>query len=247
MSNGLKSPEPTESSTSHSSWASTRGNKIGVPKERIRELRNLYTPPVRGVVKEVMKKLRMDQSGNEIKNPPQVRQAIQRGAFETAIMLQPQIEDSNHDKLTGLINQNGFKLKLEQKIAESRRKSEQNNKYSIVVIILDSNNLKQVNDTPGHPEGDEYLQNIAKCLIAGSREEDIVARYGGDEFYVLLETNKEGAIKWWERVNEQFTENNIWISAGGAIINPRKVEESIKLADQKQYQAKGKAKVLCLP
>ncbi|WP_066714634.1 GGDEF domain-containing protein [Clostridium sp. Marseille-P299] len=90
-------------------------------------------------------------------------------------------EKSETDSLTKLLNRNG----LEKCVKES---FEQNPKDG-VLIIFDLDNFKRVNDSEGHPIGDLVLQNFAKCLKHSFRNDDIIARIGGDEFVVFLKTN----------------------------------------------------------
>jgi len=93
---------------------------------------------------------------------------------------------AHQDDLTGLYNRNLFLSLLEQSIARARR-----NKEQIGLIFLDLDHFKDINDTLGHEAGDRVLTLIAKRLKDTVREEDAVARIGGDEFMVLLEQLKD--------------------------------------------------------
>ncbi len=85
------------------------------------------------------------------------------------------------DPLTGLANRNQFNRSLEKALNMARRM-----KYPLAVMILDLDRFKQINDTHGHLVGDEVLKHVAGVLSAVFRDVDTVARWGGDEFAVIL-------------------------------------------------------------
>ncbi|BCR06591.1 diguanylate cyclase response regulator [Desulfuromonas versatilis] len=85
------------------------------------------------------------------------------------------------DGLTGLYNRAYFDAGIDSEIARSRRSGQP---FSLLLIDLD--HFKSVNDTYGHPVGDQVLQSVAKVLKDSSRESDLVCRYGGEEFAVIL-------------------------------------------------------------
>ncbi|HEU4617572.1 MAG TPA: EAL domain-containing protein [Gammaproteobacteria bacterium] len=86
-----------------------------------------------------------------------------------------------HDSLTGLYNRHRFVIELEQEIGEIA-----NDGHRSAVLFVDLDQFKYVNDTCGHPAGDELLKLAARCIGSAVRATDIVARFGGDEFAVLL-------------------------------------------------------------
>ncbi|SHJ34842.1 PAS domain S-box-containing protein/diguanylate cyclase (GGDEF) domain-containing protein [Malonomonas rubra DSM 5091] len=88
---------------------------------------------------------------------------------------------AHHDSLTGLPNRNLLKDRVEQNLARARR----NNSKS-AFLFLDFDRFKNINDSLGHSVGDGVLQEVAKRLKTCLREEDTVARVGGDEFVILL-------------------------------------------------------------
>ncbi len=90
-------------------------------------------------------------------------------------------ESAITDVLTGVLNRRGFYLLAGQQIRMAIR-----NNLCIVILFADMDNLKQINDELGHLEGDRALVEMANVLKDSVRETDIVARYGGDEFVVLL-------------------------------------------------------------
>lgn len=97
---------------------------------------------------------------------------------------------SLHDPLTGLPNRALFNDRLEHGLARAAR-----NGISLVVMFLDLDDFKQINDTHGHDVGDIVLMTIAGRIKEASRDEDTVCRHGGDEFlYMLVEIRSERDI-----------------------------------------------------
>src|SRR5262249_29855567 len=88
---------------------------------------------------------------------------------------------ARYDALTGLVNRQVFVETLERRIARARRDG-----TSFAVLYLDLDHFKDVNDTLGHPVGDELLREVGTRLQANVRAADTVARFGGDEFAILL-------------------------------------------------------------
>jgi len=86
------------------------------------------------------------------------------------------------DGLTGLFNRQAFEVRMKNALA--RYKDE---KEPFCLIMFDVDGFKKINDTFGHVAGDKVLKKVAECLKASFRESDFVARYGGDEFAVLIE------------------------------------------------------------
>ena len=96
---------------------------------------------------------------------------------------------STHDTLTNIYNRSFFNTTIETKIKSANRYG-----HHFGLIILDIDYFKKVNDTYGHAVGDSVLIGIAEILKSNSREDDIVARWGGEEFVILLpHTNLEGS------------------------------------------------------
>ena len=85
------------------------------------------------------------------------------------------------DGLTGVYNHRHFYQRLEQELAAAETRG-----WPLTALIMDLNGLKALNDTHGHLAGDTALRIVAGVLRAVTREDDTVARYGGDEFAVLL-------------------------------------------------------------
>ncbi|SNT09415.1 PAS domain S-box-containing protein/diguanylate cyclase (GGDEF) domain-containing protein [Anaerovirgula multivorans] len=145
---------------------------------------------------------------------------------------------SFHDKLTGLYNRAYFEEELER-IDKSRQ-------LPISIIIGDVNGLKLINDIFGHHQGDILLQKIAFVLQKACRKEDSIARWGGDEFAILLpNTSEENVKEICQRITymcsqEKSDPMSISISLGSA--TKKNANESffkvIKWAEEKMYRNK---------
>lgn len=158
---------------------------------------------------------------------------------------------SIRDGLTGIFNHAYVVGKLEEEIERVKR-------YNAIlsVILIDVDNFKKVNDSFGHLAGDAALKQIARVMLNSLRTIDIVGRYGGEEFIVILpETDLNRAIAVSERLRiaietESFLYNNdaipLTISLGIAIYSDGKgAQDLIKTSDDNLYKAKagGKNKI----
>ena len=85
------------------------------------------------------------------------------------------------DGLTGILNRKGFQDFLQKEFHSAKRYHRQ-----LSLIMIDVDNFKKINDSLGHQAGDFVLRELAKCLMGSIRQADIVCRYGGDEFAILL-------------------------------------------------------------
>jgi len=99
----------------------------------------------------------------------------------TAIALRDARLAAAIDPLTGCLNHGAMRERLSEEIARARRQG-----TPLAVTIMDLDNFKRVNDVYGHPTGDALLRHVAEALRAEYRSFDQVARYGGDEFVVIL-------------------------------------------------------------
>lgn len=97
-------------------------------------------------------------------------------------------ERTGEDHLTGLKNRKAFEHQLEQALENIRKGKEEDHVRlkEISLISIDIDHFKQVNDTLGHPAGDEVLQKVAALLMRSVRGSDTVARVGGEELMVLM-------------------------------------------------------------
>src|SRR5207244_3242966 len=105
-------------------------------------------------------------------------------------------EFSFKDEVTGLYNRRFFSIRLEEEVSRYRRFN-----HPVSVVLLDLDGFKSVNDDLGHPAGDETLRGMAEILLRHSRGINVICRYGGDEFAILLvETSKAGARLYADRI-----------------------------------------------
>jgi diguanylate cyclase (GGDEF)-like protein len=156
---------------------------------------------------------------------------------------------SDTDELTGLKNRRAFNSALKAEVKKAAR-------YERVfsVLMLDADDLKPVNDRFGHAIGDKLIVSIAQVVQESLRETDILARYGGDEFVVILtETTKERAVEVAERIRASV-ENTSFSSAGERVSSTISVgissfsdmlQDGLDImadADKKLYESKRKGK-----
>ena len=146
------------------------------------------------------------------------------------------------DSLTGLFNKRFYDITVKKEYKKALRF---NQIFSLVLLDLDD--FKKVNDTKGHLFGDEVLANFGQLLSFSSREEDIICRYGGEEFIAVLpETTGDGALLYAERVrkilkkDEFFKKHKITFSGGVSTFpyNGKDLEELFKAVDKSLYAAK---------
>jgi diguanylate cyclase (GGDEF)-like protein len=110
---------------------------------------------------------------------------------------------SETDELTGIYNMRGFAVIATRLFAQAQRYER-----PASLLMVDSDNLKQVNDTLGHDAGNRLLRHVVKSMQAQLRFTDIAARYGGDEFVVMLpDTSMRGALEVAERMRRAIEES----------------------------------------
>jgi diguanylate cyclase (GGDEF)-like protein len=163
-------------------------------------------------------------------------------ALHNAFVFQKLQQQSITDGLTGIKTRRFF---WESLSAEWKRASRSGRPFSVVLIDLDK--FKDVNDTLGHFEGDLVLARVGRLLEQKSRQSNVVARYGGDEFIVLMpETGPEQAqvlaerLRQWIATDPMLAEHNITGSFGVASFPTHgfSIEDIIRVADAGMYVSK---------
>jgi diguanylate cyclase (GGDEF)-like protein/PAS domain S-box-containing protein len=154
-----------------------------------------------------------------------------------------------HDNLTGLPNRSLLQDRLAHAIARAER-----SRCKVAVLFIDLDNFKNINDTLGHDVGDELLRQVSRRLSACVRIEDTIARQGGDEFIVLLDTLDDGraaslvAQKVLNALRQPFalggTEQHVSGSVGIALYpeDGRDAQTLMKNADTAMFHGKGQGK-----
>lgn len=152
-------------------------------------------------------------------------------------------ETSFKDDVTGLYNRRFFSVRLEEEMSRYRRFN-----HPVSLVLMDLDGFKAVNDEMGHVVGDETLRDIGQVLMKHSRGINVVSRYGGDEFAVLLvETSKAGARMYADRMRQliatyPFSHSRpITASFGVASLPDDEASTSeglIRAADEALYAAK---------
>lgn len=172
-------------------------------------------------------------------------------AIENAILFEKTRRQTIIDGLTQVYNHRYFQTRIavEQKRA-------QRYKFAITLFMLDIDDFKKFNDNYGHPKGDEILKTVSSVLAESIRDVDIVARYGGDEFAVILpETDAEGAKVVATRLKHEISQRKIafhrkklgvTVSLGGITLEASAVKKRIfpiiSIADKALMKAKRKGK-----
>jgi diguanylate cyclase (GGDEF)-like protein len=163
-------------------------------------------------------------------------------ALHNAFVFQKLQQQSITDGLTGIKTRRFF---WEALSAEWKRASRSGRPFSVVLIDLDK--FKEVNDTMGHFEGDLVLARVGRLLEQKSRQSNVVARYGGDEFIILMpETGPEQAqvlaerLRQWMVSDPMLTEHHITGSFGVASFPTHgfSIEDVIRIADAGMYVSK---------
>lgn len=148
---------------------------------------------------------------------------------------------ANHDGLTNLLNQRSFYNELRKELSRGQRRN-----HSTVLIYFDLDGFKKLNDSQGHKRGDEILVAVGESMRSSLRANEISARYGGDEFCIIL---PEGALQEAEQVCQRLCEaikrstesSGISCSFGIAVSSPENnldADSLVKKADAAMYKAK---------
>lgn len=165
---------------------------------------------------------------------------------ELRTLLKRQQELARTDTLTGLLNRTGFFERANIATTSASRYG-----YSIAIAYMDLDGFKALNDTLGHQQGDAALKAVGTLLHESSRDSDVVARIGGDEFVVMLpNTNLAGARAYFEKIQAELQLEirlQEWTTLGlsiGAVVfekAPEDIFEALRLADTLMYRAKRSA------
>lgn len=174
-----------------------------------------------------------------------IRPSIVKARVKTHITLKQQHDQligmATHDQLTGLYNRHYLSDALSKKVAHVKRHGE-----ALSVIIVDVDHFKNVNDTFGHLMGDLILKAMAKVMQEGARKEDIAARFGGEEFIVILDncTASDALVKA-ENLRSQIEAlqpEGITVTASFGVAqlqqDTQRYEDLLKNADTALYIAK---------
>lgn len=151
-------------------------------------------------------------------------------------------DGAEKDYLTKIYNRNKF-----YELARQEGKLTKRYKYESAVLLLDIDHFKRINDEYGHCWGDKVLKKLASEISKSIRETDIFARWGGEEFVLLLpHTDKVDGLKTAEKIRRVICQSQteelkeVTISVGVTIIDPENydIDQAIKLADEAMYCAK---------
>jgi len=212
------------------------GSIIGIPLkvgDTVVGVMNMARSIVGGLPSSELRLLNLlsDQAAVAISNA-NLHQVISRQAYS--------------DTLTGLPNRRALDERLEEEVQSARR-----NNYSFAVVMMDLDGFKDINDTYGHPVGDDVLRLVFNQMARGVRNTDFLARYGGDELTLILTQSDVSSAK---IVTEKIIEGmkklkfvlpdkkklKLGISGGMALypLHARNGSDLLRAADAALYQAK---------
>jgi diguanylate cyclase (GGDEF)-like protein/PAS domain S-box-containing protein len=178
-----------------------------------------------------------------------VNQSLQKQLNENERLRLQLQEQAIRDPLTGVFNRRFFSEALDKETARAEREN-----TTCSILILDVDLFKKFNDTYGHKCGDIVLQSLAGMLVQNTRRSDIVCRYGGEEFVILMtNTHTNSACERAESLRKQFEEMKIafdgklltsTFSAGVASCPEHSInsEQLLVLADNALYQSKARGR-----
>ena len=157
---------------------------------------------------------------------------------------------ATQDPLTRCLNRRAFFERFEAEFSRAQRYG-----HNFSCVMIDIDHFKSVNDNHGHPVGDKVLQRVSRILLDCVRDSDVVCRYGGEEFCVILpETDTQGGLITAERIRHSIASKSIsglkiTVSLGVSSIDSEPVSPSelLSQADKALYEAKrrGRDRVVC--
>ncbi|GMU54839.1 MAG: hypothetical protein AMXMBFR33_39850 [Candidatus Xenobia bacterium] len=183
--------------------------------------------------------------GDSLGLGPEVSLRLEHSDQEVHDLFQDMYRSANLDGLTGVLNRRSFMSRLSEELSAARR---HRTEYSLA--LLDVDHFKKVNDQHGHPAGDAVLVELAHRLKETLRAEDLVGRYGGEEFVVLLrQVPFASAEATAERVRKVVEATPFTLPDGTLLpvttsigLSPLLIEQepgaTLEAADQALYQAK---------
>ena len=241
-----------------------QGNKVNIPVQTTQE----------AITQNVGVEHKLAKAADDLKqvNAELTREVAKRVSFESELadtkidlaearddLSKSQVKEEEtrqitlHDTLTGLPNRVLFEQRLEHGLIQAKRRD-----WKLAVLFIDIDKFKSINDSYGHDLGDKVLLMLANRLQSSVREEDMVCRWGGDEFMcLLLDVKQEAnttrlAEKMVNRITEAFEINGTILSIKpsiGIAIYPADGETAdilFKNADTAMYKAKGTEKRVVL-
>ena len=197
----------------------------------------------RGVIGELWL---IDSGTRDIEQTQEILSAFVRMlsmALETIRQRQELERLATTDRLTGILNRQGFEQQILSEMARTDRRG-----MTFLFLLLDLDGFKKLNDTQGHPVGDQALRHLAQNIQKSVRQEDIVARTGGDEFSVVLSDLQMGkdAMEIMERLKNglDLEKYGLGISIGVAEYPTESVdyETLYKISDHRLYVGKKNGK-----
>lgn len=155
---------------------------------------------------------------------------------------------SRTDPLTGILNRRAMLQRLDEEVLRARRTGR-----TFALVMCDIDDFKRVNDTQGHQVGDAVIRGVASVLAKGLRETDVVARWGGEEFCILLsETEGAGAWTLVHRVRDTLVQTRMPGGASGLSVTATfgialhepggSIDDILRKADAALYSGKGTGK-----
>jgi diguanylate cyclase (GGDEF)-like protein len=217
-----------------------------LPLTRAANLRHCWSNPIKAPDGEVLGTLAL--YGPDARSPqPEHLVLLEDGARVAGIAIerhramQRLLHDATHDALTGLLNRRTIFQLVESALEERAPDTD------LAVIFVDLDGLKQLNDTLGHDRTDELIGAVGTRLAAAVREDDVVGRFGGDEFIVLArgvndaEEAAEIGARLLDAISNPLEDVTVTASIGVALVSgpgAPDAREAIRQADSAMYDAK---------